>query len=256
MDVTFTKYEGSGNDFIMIDNRNLRFPADEQLIARLCNRRFGIGADGLILLEPCDKADFYMRYHNSDGKESTFCGNGGRCAAAFAAELGIVQSSTTFLAKDGIHQATLLPGKQVRLKMRDTLHAEPSAKGYLLNTGSPHLVLFVEDVDKVDVFTEGRNIRHTFWDTGGVNVNFVEKAGRVLRMRTYERGVEDETLSCGTGVTAAALLAHSEGFKSPVKVETRGGSLQVEFSPTAAGFSEVYLTGPVSRVFSGTFSDS
>jgi diaminopimelate epimerase len=249
-EIVFYKYEGTGNDFIMLDNRMKKFPVDESLIKHLCDRRFGIGADGLILLEQQDGYDFRMVYFNSDGRESTFCGNGGRCAAAFARQLGLVQDTTYFMAKDGEHQASF-EGNQVRLKMSDAGFPAPSGEGFTLFTGSPHYVEFNADVMQADVFGQGRKIRQSFGEDG-INVNFVEEKTDGILIRTYERGVEDETLSCGTGVTAAALLASTRGYESPVLVESKGGQLRVEFSRSENGFTGVFLTGPVRQVFSGT----
>jgi diaminopimelate epimerase len=248
----FSKYEGSGNDFIMADNRNGSFEGGQQLIAQLCDRRFGIGADGLILIESSGEADFFMRYYNSDGRESTFCGNGGRCAAAFAKKLEINGNSARFLARDGFHEAEI-NGEQVRLKMRDTKLPEIYQDGFFLFTGSPHLVFWVNDVDQTDVYSQGRKIR-TDYSEEGSNVNFAQRLPDRIRLRTYERGVENETLSCGTGVTAAALIAALGGLSSPVQVETPGGLLKVEFQRKADGFSDVYLSGPARFVFSGTIS--
>jgi diaminopimelate epimerase len=250
METAFFKYEGAGNDFIMVDNRHMDFPAGEGLILRLCDRHFGIGADGLILLQEEPGFDFRMVYFNSDGRESTFCGNGGRCAAAFARQLGIVSDAASFIARDGKHEATF-HGELVRLKMTDTIFPVKSGSGYTLFTGSPHYCEFVADVLQADVFGEGRRIRKSFGEEG-INVNFIEKKDGRIFIRTYERGVEDETLSCGTGVTAAALLAAAEGYQSPVEVETRGGILSVEYSPSANGFAHVFLTGPARLVFSGS----
>ena len=252
MQFRFSKYEGSGNDFIMADNREGFFTADEERIALLCHRRFGIGADGLILIENSAESDFFMRYFNCDGKESTFCGNGGRCAAAFANQLGICGHRTFFEAKDGLHEAEIR-GRDVRLKMINTGKPVKHKDGMYLFTGSPHLVYFSENVNQTDVFSEGRRIRRDFSEEGS-NVNFVQLLPGFIRMRTYERGVENETLSCGTGVTAAALVVSQMGYSSPVRVETPGGNLQVEFKTDADGFTEVYLSGPASFVFSGTIS--
>jgi diaminopimelate epimerase len=252
METTFFKYEGTGNDFIMADNRRLDFPVGEGLIEKLCNRRFGIGADGLILLQEEAGFDFRMVYFNSDGRESTFCGNGGRCAAAFARQLGIVSDKAVFMAKDGAHEATLKE-EMVRLKMRDAELPVKSGEGFTLFTGSPHYLEFVTELKQVDVFSRGRRIRESF-GVEGINVNFVENKGDRISIRTYERGVEDETLSCGTGVTAAALLVSEKGFFSPVSVESRGGGLHVEFKRSENGFTDVFLTGPAKLVFSGKIS--
>jgi len=252
METAFFKYEGTGNDFIMVDNRRMDFPVGESLIQRLCDRRFGIGADGLILLQEEVGFDFRMVYFNSDGRESTFCGNGGRCAAAFARQLGIVSEKAFFIAKDGLHEATFME-EMVRLKMCDAEFPRVSGNGFVVFTGSPHYLQFVSDVKKEDVFNSGRKIRESFGEEG-INVNFIEKMQDGISIRTYERGVEDETLSCGTGVTAAALLVAGEGFQSPVRVESRGGELSVEFAKSEKGFNSVFLSGPAKLVFSGKVS--
>lgn len=249
----FWKYQGTGNDFVMIDNR-AGFPhASDSEIKKLCDRRFGIGADGLIYLEKSDVADFRMVYFNSDGLESTFCGNGGRCIAAFAKLLDVFEgNSTRFIAKDGLHEAEI-KGENIRLKMRDVSEIQENELGHELFTGSPHLIVQVQNVDTVEVKTKGANIRYSErYQNEGINVNFIEQTGDEVWVRTYERGVEDETLSCGTGVTAAALVMGRLGMASPVAVETQGGKLMVEFSKQAnGGFTEVFLIGPAEKVFEG-----
>ena len=248
----FWKYQGSGNDFIMIDNRDLTFDKSLFAIHKLCDRRFGIGADGLICLENSPEADFQMVYFNSDGNESTFCGNGGRCVVAFARLLSIIKSQTTFKAKDGLHHAQVL-GREVRLKMINVPEIKEHENGYELFTGSPHFVKAVETVSSLDVKTLGAAVRYSepFSETG-INVNFIEQKKDRILVRTYERGVEDETYSCGTGVTASALVAASLGMNSPVQVETPGGILKVEFIKTGEGsFSEIFLQGPAELVFEG-----
>lgn len=252
MEIPFQKYEGTGNDFIMVDNRKRNFPLESSLIARLCDRRFGIGADGLILLQEEEGFDFRMVYFNSDGRESTFCGNGGRCVAAFARQLNLVMDSARFVARDGEHHA-VFSENLVRLKMLDTGLPEKYEDGHFLFTGSPHLVLQTKNLDLADVYGEGKRRREKY-SPEGVNVNFMQQCEGLIRLRTYERGVENETLSCGTGVTAAALLAGISGYESPVTVETRGGKLIVEFQRSAGGFNEIYLNGPAREVFSGTIS--
>lgn len=249
----FLKYHGTGNDFVMIDNRAGLPHSSESEIKRLCDRRFGIGGDGLIYLEKAEEADFRMVYFNSDGRESTFCGNGGRCIVAFAKLLGVFEGiKTQFLAKDGLHEAEIV-GENIRLKMRNVDLVQQNEFGYELFTGSPHLVLVVENMDTIDVKTKGANIRYNdLYAREGINVNFIEQTGDEVWVRTYERGVEDETLSCGTGVTAAALVMGSLGLPSPVSVETPGGKLSVEFqSDGNQGFKEVFLIGPAEMVFEG-----
>lgn len=256
MAIRFHKYQGAGNDFIMIDDRNRDFNLEKEAIAALCDRRFGIGADGLILLQDDEERDFRMVYFNADGGEGSLCGNGGRCAVRFAHDLGLIREQTQFTAVDGEHVASL-DEEVVRLGMGDVNSIEHRDGAYFLDTGSPHYVEFVADVDKTDVVGKGRAIRYgeLYGPRGGTNVNFAEVAGENhLRVRTYERGVEDETLACGTGVTGCALTAAEIfGWAGPVKVEARGGELSVEFSRKGSGiFSDIYLTGPARYVFQGT----
>jgi diaminopimelate epimerase len=252
----FSKYHGTGNDFIMIDSRkNVMRDRSPARIGALCDRHFGIGADGLIILEESEVADFRMAYYNSDGHPGTMCGNGGRCTALFAKRSGWVDGDCRFEAADGLHSAFLLPGNVVRLEMGDVGNIQQVDEGFFLDTGSPHLVIFVDDVEKTDVFTLGRRYRMEARFRGGTNVNFVQKGGDGIFVRTYERGVEDETLSCGTGVTAAAMAAFlsDERYGNAVSVKTRGGDLRVEFRPSAErdSFSGVFLSGPVTEVFDG-----
>jgi diaminopimelate epimerase len=257
MEVTFYKYQGTGNDFIMIDNRDGRFPADQEVIASLCARHTGIGADGLILLQEHPGYDFSMRYFNADGAESTMCGNGGRCVIAFARYLGVCGDKTLFLAVDGEHSGEIHDGL-IRLKMNDVKEIRETGDGWFLDTGSPHYVLFREEVEHTDVFREGRALRYSErFSPGGTNVNFTQVIGQqTIFNRTYERGVEDETLSCGTGSIAAALT-HThirQNVSSPVTVLTRGGKLKVHFQPGKEKiFREIYLEGPAQQVFRGVF---
>ena len=256
----FTKYQGTGNDFVLIDDRNNTFPTHNQaLVAQLCHRRFGIGADGLILLQSHADYDFRMVYFNADGAEGSMCGNGGRCIVRFAHELGLFKTRTRFLAVDGEHLAEI-DGDEVRLKMSNVptpSNASVTEPGtsLFLDTGSPHVIQFVERLASYDVVSEGRLLRNdAAFSPGGTNVNFTELlTGDSLFVRTYERGVEDETYSCGTGVTAAALMAHRQhGLSSPVAIRTPGGNLRVTFTPDANGsFTDIYLIGPAQRVFSG-----
>lgn len=258
MDIHFFKYQGTGNDFVLIDNRDGKFNSeDAKLIGAICHRRFGVGADGLMLLERSDKSAFNMRYFNSDGKESTMCGNGGRCIAAFAVDIGVAPKGEyfTFSAVDGDHEA-LVDGNMVSLKMIDVEGFEESVDGLFLNTGSPHFVIFVDDPFSVDVFKEGRFWRnHERFSPGGTNVNFVGpvKNGEV-DMRTFERGVEDETWSCGTGAVASAIATHihnKSGTNFVMKVP--GGHLNVSFvvPKESNRFENIWLKGPAEFVFEG-----
>lgn len=256
MTMQFYKYQGTGNDFVMIDDREEKFPVDDQdLVARLCHRSFGIGADGLILLRHKTGYDFEMVYFNADGRLGSMCGNGGRCTVAFAKFLNVIQDETHFLAADGPHEATVKNGL-VSLKMNEVNSIECGTGFYYLNTGSPHYVTFGENVASENVFEKGRSIRYNDRFKGeGTNVNFAEeRPDKSLFIRTYERGVEDETYSCGTGVTATALAASLRGAESPVKIETPGGQLEVSFKKDGDRFTDIYLTGPAQQVFKGEFS--
>lgn len=256
MKTTFYKYQGTGNDFILIDDRNLSFPASQELIESLCHRRFGIGADGLILLQNAEGFDFRMVYFNADGREGSMCGNGGRCVVRFAHDLGIFDSETSFIAVDGPHEATATTDL-IRLKMSPVKEVELNGEFDFMNTGSPHYVTYVDDIEGTDVVGIGKAIRYgsVYGPKGGTNVNFIQELGdRHLSVRTYERGVEDETYSCGTGVTACALSANArKNWDSPIAIETLGGSLEVSFQPMSnGGYEHIYLTGPAKRVFEGT----
>jgi diaminopimelate epimerase len=262
MKLHFFKFHGTGNDFILADARGGSFSPGKDAVVRLCDRHFGIGADGLILLQSADGYDFGMAYYNSDGNESTMCGNGGRCITAFAKRLGIIEEKARFLAIDGVHESVILSSDGdhflVKVQLRDATVEASSAIGTCVNTGSPHLVRFVPEASKVDVVREGRRIRFgkKFAETG-VNVDFVEVARDTLHVRTYERGVENETLSCGTGATAVALVTASKftparGFYT---VHTPGGTLKVSFTQNRNDFTDVWLEGPVVMVFEGTLND-
>lgn len=261
MEIHFYKYQGTGNDFILIDNRTKFFKNDTKLIAHLCDRKFGIGADGLILLEnpKNHEEDFEMIYFNADGKESSMCGNGGRCAVAFANLLGIIGQETVFSAIDGTHHARIENG-QVRLQMKDVPEIMQTNETYFLDTGSPHHIVFTSDLETLDVKTEGAKIRNNeTYREEGVNVNFVSHGParnvNIFFVRTFERGVEDETLSCGTGVTAVALAAHFSGKTSDeiIQIKTLGGALSVSFTPTQRRgcYENIWLSGPAELVFEG-----
>ena len=256
MRVHFYKYQGTGNDFVIIDNRSKQFDAlTKEQVYNLCHRRVGIGADGLMLLNAHDHYDFEMKYFNADGGESTMCGNGGRCLVKFAYDLGIVKSTYHFLAVDGPHEASVELDGTVSLKMNDVPSIHYFNDYFVLNTGSPHYVKMTDDVMRMDVFKEGRAIRNSDpFVKEGINVNFVEQLEAVDRIivRTYERGVEDETYSCGTGVTAAALVSyHNENGFNRVEVQTKGGNLSVDYDKLGDSFSNIWLTGPALMVFKG-----
>ncbi len=255
MTLDFFKYQGTGNDFVILDNRLGQFPKENQkLIAHLCHRNFGIGADGLILLENDDHSDFRMVYFNADGNESTMCGNGGRCIVAFAQHLGIFDQQTTFNAIDGLHHATMTDGI-VSLQMIDVAQVEIHTDNWFVNTGSPHDVRLVKDLHLYDVYTEGKQIRNSVYGKEGSNVNFVEQLNDdTFKVRTYERGVENETLACGTGVTAVALAMYTGNYtqSQTVKLPVQGGQLEVSFKATPNGFTDIFLTGPAQQVFQGT----
>jgi len=254
MKLHFYKYQGTGNDFVIIDNRTNFFDlSNTSLIAKLCDRRFGIGADGFMLLENEKGYDFKMVYYNADGNESSMCGNGGRCLVAFAHKMGVFTENTTFLAVDGLHEASIKDGI-VNLKMIDVAEVEENDSFSWLNTGSPHYIKQVQNIDKFPVFEEGKAIRYNDrFKAEGTNVNFVEKIGdNQIFVRTYERGVEDETYSCGTGVTAAALVNSRKGLTSPIAIKTLGGNLSVAFNEDGqGGFKDVYLCGPAELFFEG-----
>ncbi|HUS86804.1 MAG TPA: diaminopimelate epimerase [Bacteroidales bacterium] len=255
MTINFNKYHGAGNDFIIIDNRKMEFiPGDSDLISRMCNRHLGIGADGLILIHDHPKYDFEMKYFNSDGRESTMCGNGGRCAVDFSEKMGIAGKESLFLASDGLHKA-LITGSSISISLKDVLPPVKVKGSYFLNTGSPHCIVAVPDVEKVDIVTAGKKIRWSDdFSPGGTNVNFVQPYGKGIKVRTYERGVENETLSCGTGVTASAISSRwgkGTGMQK-VDVETRGGKLVVSFELAMKLIQKVCLTGAARFVFSGS----
>ena len=248
----FFKYQGTGNDFVMVDNRNLQFPKDRILIEKCCDRRFGIGGDGLILLENHPTLDFKMIYYNSDGRESSMCGNGGRCIIAFANFLEIFKTKTKFEAIDGLHEGEIKNGL-VKLKMSDVAEIKKIEGDFELNTGSPHYIKMVENVENFDVFTNGSAIRNSErYKAEGINVNFVQKiAEDQIFVRTFERGVEDETFSCGTGVTAAALVMLKNSDLDAVNIKTLGGNLKITAVKDGESFKNIWLEGPAQQVFKG-----
>ncbi|OXA77493.1 diaminopimelate epimerase [Flavobacterium aquidurense] len=257
MQIEFYKYQGTGNDFVMIDNRTNFFPKEDiQLIEQLCDRRFGIGADGLILLENDSDTDFRMVYYNSDGNESSMCGNGGRCLVAFANQLGVINNQAIFMATDGLHHASVGNDAIVSLQMIDVDDIQKKDSYTFLNTGSPHHVQIVEDLKNYNVKDNGASIRYgELYGEKGSNVNFVKKIDEdTFSVRTYERGVEDETLACGTGVTAVAIAMNAIGEtdKTSINLNVEGGKLNVSFDKLGDHFTNVFLTGPAKFVFKGT----
>ncbi len=257
MKLSFFKYQGAGNDFIMVDNRDLAFNHQQPAkLARLCDRRFGVGGDGIMFLEPANGYDFKMVYYNADGQPSSMCGNGGRCIVAFAKHLGVIVNETTFLAVDGPHYAKISEsGDWVSLQMIDVETVTRDGAAYVMNTGSPHYVKFDLAVADKNVFAEGRAIRYNeTYKTEGININFVEVKEDYLLVRTYERGVEDETYACGTGVTAVAL-AHAIKYNQTGSIETPikvlGGELNIRFNYDGEKFTNIFLEGPAQLVFEG-----
>jgi diaminopimelate epimerase len=256
-DITFNKYQGAGNDFIIIDNRKGYFnPDNSKLINKLCDRRFGIGADGLILVSEHHDADFEMKYFNSDGFLGSMCGNGGRCTAHFSYKERIGGKDQKFMAFDGLHEAHV-ENDIVKLQMANVNDYTLVDDNYFINTGSPHYIVFTDDVENIDVAQEGKRLRWSpKFTPGGTNVNFVQVYGNGLFIRTFERGVEEETLACGTGITASAIAAVLKGHfdKTPVSVKARGGNLSVDFDLKDNKASNIWLTGPATYVFTGTIA--
>lgn len=256
MHYTFYKYQGTGNDFILLDDRSGQIGnLSQDTIAQWCHRRFGIGADGLMMLGSKDGYDFTMAYYNADGAPGSMCGNGARCIVRFAADLGLKKERFHFLAPDGDHEAELLSDGSVRLWMSDVNGIDVFENDRVLDTGSPHYVRMAEGVKDLDVAACGRAIRHSEpFNASGINVNFVERKGpNDIFVRTFERGVEAETYSCGTGVTASALVASDSmtGLQQ-IEVETLGGRLRVEFERTGPdSFQNIRLSGPATFVFKG-----
>ena len=256
MKIKFYKYQGTGNDFVILDNRDGDFKnLTTKQIHKLCDRRFGVGGDGLMMLNNKAGYDFEMLYYNADGNPGSMCGNGGRCMIRFVSNMGMHKYTYSFLAADGEHEAEIDQHNIIRLRMNDVSEIEEHASFILLNTGSPHFIKFATDVINIDVVETGREIRYSKkFAENGVNVNFVESTGEdSIFVRTYERGVEDETLSCGTGVTAAALVSsHNPRGFNRVAVETPGGKLSVEFNKLSdTEFDNIWLCGPAELVFAG-----
>lgn len=257
----FNKYHGAGNDFILIDNRKNIFKAGTTAIAKLCDRRFGIGADGLILLNKSAVSDFEMIYFNADGRIGSMCGNGARCIVLFAHDIGMIKSKTTFTAYDGLHTAEIISINKknnsaiVKLQMQDVNKIERTGSDFFIDTGSPHYIRFVKNVTAVNVLKEGKKIRYSSrYKQKGVNVNFVSAKHNKLFIRSYERGVENETLACGTGITASALAADASGIikgKNKIEVNALGGKLSVYFTKSETGYSTIFLEGEAAKVFEG-----
>jgi diaminopimelate epimerase len=261
--IQFQKYQATGNDFVLVDNREGKISLSADQIEKICDRRFGVGADGVMLIEKHPTLNFNLLYYNSDGSQS-LCGNGSRAAVHFASALKIVNGKAQFNAYDGAHNAELMPSGIIKLKMSDVNEVKALGEDFFINTGSPHYIRFVKNIQQYPVFEEGKRIRYSdAYKPGGTNVNFVELLpDNTIFVRTYERGVEDETLSCGTGVTAAALAASFKGYSSPVIIKALGGELSVEFSVKTGGssqnpdkpgqFADIFLIGPAKKVFEGT----
>ncbi|MBS1580293.1 MAG: diaminopimelate epimerase [Bacteroidetes bacterium] len=256
MHLTFYKYQGTGNDFIILDNREGKITLTPQQINKLCDRKFGIGADGLMMLNASNnKYDFEMYYVNADGKPSSMCGNGGRCLTKFAYDMGMKKDAYKFIAIDGEHDATLADNNWINLKMKDVNAIENKNGDYIVDTGSLHFVKNVNDVMNVNVYKEGHEIRYSKeFEENGINVNFVEVTDEdAITVRTYERGVENETLSCGTGATASALVYyHNETGFNRIEIKTLGGNLAVEFNRISENvYNNIWLCGPATFVFKG-----
>lgn len=253
MEFLFQKYQGTGNDFVIIDDRNQQFPSEDlSVIRRICHRKFGVGSDGLILIQKDETVDFKMVFYNPDGSQS-YCGNGSRCAVSFAHSMKIIGEKCRFSAIDGIHNGSVEKGNWISTSILPVSKIEKFGEDVFVHTGSPHYIVFCHDVDRVDILKEAREIRYSqqFHPTG-TNVNFVQViSDHVIKMRTYERGVEDETLSCGTGVTAAALTVLEN--QNEISVSTLGGDLKVSAVKEGQGFKDIWLKGPAELVFKGVY---
>lgn len=256
MIINFSKYQGAGNDFVIIDNRTNFFDVkDYRLIRKICDRKFGIGCDGLMLLQNKKGFNFEMVYFNSDGYEGTMCGNGGRCIVAYAYHREIIDAYTKFWAVDGEHKANILAPDYIKLKMNDVSNIEVGKDYFYMDTGSPHYVSFVKELENLNVYDKGKHIRYNNrFKKEGTNVNFVELKDNSLFVRTYERGVENETLACGTGITASALAAaiKLDIEDSSFNIKALGGNLKVSFHRDELNFKNIWLEGPAKKVFEGT----
>ncbi len=255
----FYKYHGTGNDFVVFDGRHneVHQLLTRERIAAICHRRFGVGADGIMILENHPSADFSMVYYNADGRPSSMCGNGGRCLVAFAEKMGVFQNQCTFMATDGLHEAVISDG-WVELKMNDVSNLEYTGLDCILDTGSPHYITSCDRLDDLDIIPTAHAIRYNDrFETDGININFVEKIDKGIRIRTYERGVEGETWACGTGATAAAIAyADQNGHEGhqEISIKVEGGQLSVKLNKLDGHFKDIWLCGPAAFVFEGTFN--
>jgi diaminopimelate epimerase len=251
----FHKYHGAGNDFVMVDNyTEVNADLSNEKIASICHRRFGVGADGLIIIQKSKTSDFKMTYYNSDGKEGTMCGNGGRCAVQFAHDMGIIEHKTTFEAIDGLHNAIVEGNNIISLKMIDVNNIEETEYGLFMDTGSPHVMIQKKSIDEIDAYVEGKKIRNSpVFSPGGTNVNFFEVQNNSILIRTFERGVEDETMACGTGSIATAIAAYHLGLiqqKNNIHIKAKGGNLYISFDEILP-YKNIWLKGPAIKVFKG-----
>ncbi len=258
MNIHFYKFHGNGNDFIIIDNRTNTITLNTLQIKTLCKRRFGLGADGLMILANSEKYDFEMRYYNSDGNLGSMCGNGGRCIAAFANMIGLVGNNMKFTAFDGVHEAVIkavnIPFVEwdVKLQLANVSDVNRNKNSFFLDTGSPHYVEFVDNVSDINVNVDGKKIRNSNqFKPNGTNVNFVELSNDKIFVRTFERGVEQETFSCGTGVTASAIATYLHYDKKPTKIHTKGGDFKISFNHENNEFTNVWIQGAARFVFEG-----
>ena len=254
--VKFNKYQGTGNDFVIIDLTKDDFKFSQNQIKKICDRKHGIGADGLILISNHNSLSFEMKFFNPDGSTS-FCGNGSRCAVLFCFHQGIVQSNCSFMTNDGIHQGQVLEDEKIKISIKSPVIVDKLSNGdFEVNTGSPHYVQVTESLDNIDFNNYCKSIRNNdkyFQD--GININLVKIEDDFLDMRTYERGVEDETLSCGSGVTATALaIAYENKIENSLLVKTRGGKLKVDFERSENKFGKIFLIGSAKFVFSGDYN--
>ena len=254
--IPFAKLHGAGNDFIILSGPDIQWEPTKEEIQRICHRRLGVGADGLIILQPHEQYGFEMLYFNPDGSSGMLCGNGARCAVSRAFQLNWINKETTFLAADGPHTATVFDEKDIEISMQDVGKVEPCLNGYFLQTGAPHYVEFVEELDEYQVHDRGRQYRyHALFQPKGTNANFIEEENGKLKIRTYERGVESETLACGTGITASALVYARDQKASEVSVDVlaKGGDLRIRATKKGDGFEKVFMRGPVATVFEGEY---